>query len=198
MTHLLLIRHAERPKIPPHTLGSNVLLSLKGEKDSIAFAQKLSDIVSLKSSPIKRCLQTARHIASTVHYPRDKILTCTDLGDPGFMIDNDKLAWQHWQEKDHDTVNQYLLNGKDNWTGFKKLNDAVQTFRKKILLELLNKPGLHVWVTHDTVLATFASRVLKKSMTLDQWPHFLGYLKISLHPNYKLFFNYKQCNHPVG
>ena len=100
MARLLLIRHAERPEIPEDTVGNEVLLTEKGKADTRRFAQRLTDpVISIQSSPIERCRQTAEIIAEVVGFQPDAIVANQDLGDPGFMIKEGSKAWGHWQEK---------------------------------------------------------------------------------------------------
>lgn len=188
---LILIRHAERPVIAADTVGNDVLLTEKGKLDTLYFAKKLkAPVVSVRTSPIERCVETAHIIAQATNCSVAKITHDTDLGDPGFIISDGAEAWKHWQEKGHRTVNQYLLSGTERWEGFTDLERASQCFADKIRSHLSrSQDGLHVWVTHDTILATFASRMLNKPLTLNEWPDFLGYLTVSLMDD-ELLFSY--------
>lgn len=193
MKRLLIVRHAERPDIPALNIGNDVELNDQGKRNSRLFGQKLiKPIISIKTSPIKRCRQTAEIIANEVDLLTTDINCSTMLGDPGFIIDNGEHAWEHWQRKGHDRVNEYLLIGKDKWQGFVDLDAAVHSICgiiKKLLMK--SKKGTHIWITHDTILATLASRVQDKPLSLSQWPEFLGYLEVSLTNNNKLVFNYQ-------
>ncbi len=182
MKRLILVRHAERPAIAADKVGNEVLLTPEGEADAKAFVRGLSSpVVSIKSSPISRCVQTAKLMADVIGYPARQIELSKDLGDPGFIIVDGEKAWEHWQVKGHRAVNDYLLSGTERWHGFADIELSVQAFAKTIMTALQeSEPGLHVWVTHDTILATFASRVLPQPLTLQQWPHFLGYLDVRL------------------
>lgn len=190
MGELLLLRHAERPDISPNTLGNGVLLTEKGKKDALAFANRLSTpIVNIISSPIERCRQTAEIIAQEARFPQLEISLDTDLGDPGFIIKDGEQAWSHWQEKGHKVVNEYLLSGSEKWAGFYDLNKATRELTEKIRDNLIERPsGLHIWVTHDTILATFAARVLNKPLTLKQWPMYLDYLSVKLNGDDLVYF----------
>lgn len=42
--------------------------------------------------------------------------------------------------------------------------------------------GIHLWVTHDTIVATLASRLQKTPLELSDWPDFLGGIKVGLEP----------------
>ncbi|TDO99796.1 histidine phosphatase family protein [Marinomonas balearica] len=182
MAKLLLVRHAERPDIPANTVGNEVLLTDKGKEDTRNFARSISDpVVSIQSSPIGRCLQTAEIIADVVGIERDDIVSNRDLGDPGFIINDARSAWTHWQEKGHERVNQHLLSGGEQWEGFKELDHAVKIFDTSIRKQLSKQnEGVHIWITHDTILATYASRIMPTRLKMTQWPRYLDFLALEL------------------
>jgi broad specificity phosphatase PhoE len=191
---LILVRHAERPSIPKGDVGNDVLLSANGLRASFAFGQFLEqEVIDIKTSSVPRCVQTATEIAKAVGYNTSNIDSCSDLGAPGYFISEGGKAWYHWQEKGHQCVNEFLLDGNEKWDGFRDLNKAAQQLKNKIEKILLDSGnGTHVWITHDTILAAFTARVLEKSITLEQWPEFLGYLSIELSTSGELMFHYHQ------
>lgn len=182
MAKLLLIRHAERPDIPANSVGNEVLLTDKGKADTRNFARIISDpVISIQSSPIGRCLQTAEIIAEVVGFEREGIVWNRDLGDPGFIISDGAAAWDHWQEKGHESVNEYLLSGSEQWDGFKDLDHAVKNFDTTIRKHLsVQSEGVHIWITHDTVLATYASRILPSRLKISQWPQYLDFISVDV------------------
>ncbi|MCF6219075.1 MAG: phosphoglycerate mutase family protein [Gammaproteobacteria bacterium] len=196
MKTLLLVRHAERPTIPADEVGNEVLLTEKGEKDTLLFASQIAGpIVSIKSSSIPRCVQTAELIARQAMFPL-AVVHSRLLGDPGFIIEDGGQAWKHWQEKGHQRVNQHLLAGDKHWSGFAPLDQATQEMTQVIERSLRNaSEGVHVWVTHDTVLAAYASRVLPERLCLEEWPDFLGHLRIELHGQGLIYRYYKRASH---
>lgn len=189
--HLILLRHAERPDIPNDEIGNEVGLTKQGIRQTKQFAKSLRQpIISISSSPILRCVQTAEIISNQCSY-NTTIKKSILLGNPGFFIKDPKIAWTHWQIKGHDAVNQYLLNGKDQWQGFLPFDNAINRMKTEITKQLeTTNSGIHVWVSHDTILATFASRVLPQSLTLNNWPNFLGYLDIYLDEKNNLKYKY--------
>lgn len=196
---LILVRHAERGEINPNTVGNEEPLTKKGEQDAISFGAYLkSQVISINSSPIYRCIQTARLIGESAGFKINNIELDNDLGDPGFIITDGEQAWEHWKTKGHHSVNQHLLSGTDSWDGFSDLEQATSSFLHKITCMLKKSPcGTHVWVTHDTVLATFVSRALKTTLALDHWPNFLSFVEIDLDMN-KLemtYFKHWDCKY---
>jgi len=56
-------------------------------------------------------------------------------------------------------------------------------------------PGLIVWVTHDTILSTLASRLLPRPLTLADWPDFLGALDVFIDRDGELQLSYESAFH---
>lgn len=194
MRKLIIARHAERPEIPANTVGNEVMLTEKGIEQSKLFASLIDQpLHSVKSSPIGRCIQTANEIAISLDYKVENIKLCKSLGDPGFIIEEGEIAWQHWQNKGHHAVNQHLISGKEKWAGFHDLDQASNEIFNEIKELLHISPyGTHLWVTHDTILATLASRISESNFTLNDWPHFLGYMIFSYSNSGNIDINYVQ------
>jgi broad specificity phosphatase PhoE len=199
MKRILIVRHAARADISPNTVGDEVMLTDAGVEQSKQFASLINDpILSIRTSPIGRCIQTAELIAQTTHFKLDDIEKCRLLGDPGFIIKDADLAWQHWLKKGNETVNQHLLSGTELWDGFYDLHDSVKSIFDDIKTLLSNSAnGVHLWVTHDTILATLAARIGESRLTLQDWPDFLGYLEIKLDNN-QVYVSYSQKPNLVG
>lgn len=194
MKKLIIARHAERPEIPANTVGNEIMLTEKGIEQSKLFASLINlPLHSVKSSPIGRCIQTASGIAQLLDYKVENIEQCKSLGDPGFIIEDGEVAWQHWQNKGHDAVNQHLISGKEKWAGFHDLDRASNDMLITIKKLLSNSSfGTHLWVTHDTILATLASRLISSNFTLNDWPHFLGYMMFTYSNKGNIDINYVQ------
>lgn len=182
MKTLLIIRHAERPTIQDGTVGNELSLTSNGVHETKRLAKSLPrEILSIESSPILRCIQTAELIAEHHELPLTSIGRSNLLGDPGFIIEDAELAWTNWVEKGAEAVNEHLLSGNSVWPGFRDLDEAVAQMRRSIEAMLTESDdGVHVWVTHDTIVATLASRLQKTPLTLKEWPDYLGGLTIQL------------------
>ena len=144
-THLILLRHAERPNIPNDEVGNDVSLTKQGIQQTKLFAKSLKQpIISIASSPILRCVQTAEIISNHCGY--NKTIKKTKLlGDPGFFIEDPELAWTHWQTKGHKAVNQHLLSGKECWDGFYPFDSATNHMKEKIIEQVkIKKSGVHL------------------------------------------------------
>lgn len=192
MKTLLIIRHAERPTIQDGTVGNELSLTSNGIHETKRLAKSFPrEISSIESSPILRCIQTAELIAEHHELPLTSIGRSNLLGDPGFIIDDAELAWTNWVEKGAGAVNEHLLSGTSVWPGFRDLDEAVAQMRQSIE-EMLTESGdgVHVWVTHDTIVATLASRLQRRPVTLKEWPDYLGGLTIQLREESGLEISY--------
>ncbi|MED5513958.1 MAG: histidine phosphatase family protein [Pseudomonadota bacterium] len=199
MKRVLIVRHAARPDISPNTVGNDVMLTDEGIEQSKLFASLISgQVLSIRTSPIGRCVQTAELIAQATHFKPNDIQQCRLLGDPGFIIKDGDLAWQHWLKKGHEAVNLHLLSGTESWDGFYDLDNSAARIFSDIKALLNNSAdGVHIWVTHDTILATLAARIGDKRLTLQDWPNFLGYLEIKLSDE-QIDVSYSQKPNLVG
>lgn len=189
---LILLRHAERPEIHEGEVGNELSITDQGRTDTALLSRKFENVIGISSSPILRCLQTAEIIAEISGFDKTHISKSIDLGDPGFFIADASVAWQSWQKYGSVGVNKSLLSGKtDGWKGFKPLEQASRSFLSLIINKLQSSAeGTHLWVTHDTILAAFASWALPYNLTLDRWPNYLGYLEVELHVSGELVYNY--------
>lgn len=192
MKILFILRHAERPAITDGTVGNELALTPNGVHQTTRLATSLPrKILSIESSPILRCTQTAELIAEHHGYPLVSIRHSNLLGDPGFIIADADLAWTNWVEKGAEAVNEHLLSGTSIWPGFRDLNEAVAEMRRAIEKMLTESDdGVHVWVTHDTIVATLASRLQQTPLELEEWPDFLGGLTIQLGNEGRLSVSY--------
>ncbi|MAI36323.1 histidine phosphatase family protein [Alteromonas sp.] len=199
MKRILIVRHAARPDILPNTVGNDVMLTDEGIEQSKLFASLISgQVLSIRTSPIGRCFQTAELIAQATHFKSADIKQCRLLGDPGFIIKDGDLAWQHWLKKGHEAVNLHLLSGTESWDGFYDLDDSTaRIFSDTEALLNNSADGVHIWVTHDTILATLAARIGDERLTLQDWPNFLGYLEIKLSDD-QIQVSYSQKPNLVG
>jgi broad specificity phosphatase PhoE len=194
---LLIVRHAERPLIADGEVGNDLCLTEAGVQATRYFASTLDQtIVSIQSSPILRCMQTAQLIADTHGYARENIKTSRLLGDPGFFIADADLAWQSWLSLGSEAVNAHLLSGSETWPGFRDLDVAVADMLNHMRAALSAcSQGLAVWVTHDTILATLTSRLLSTPLSMAEWPDYLGTLDVSLAQGGELQLSYKASRH---
>lgn len=173
-TVLLLIRHAERPPLPPDPSGRDVPLTPRGEDQAATLGRSFgARLGRVHASPITRCLATARALA------RDRpVVSDLRLGDPGPFVADLERAWADWRLLGHDGVLARLCSGDDVLPGLHPLRETTRALITSLLATVACEPGIHVFVTHDVVVAPVASVLLGRPLAETEWPAFLESLAI--------------------
>jgi broad specificity phosphatase PhoE len=169
----VLIRHADRDKIPDGSFGNEVLLNRKGVENSIAFGEKLKDVKinRIFTSPILRCIQTAEFIeeghGSDLTYHITK-----SLGDPGLHIADDKMAGEFILKHGFDVMYRKFVNGEEI-PGVSSLQEFEKQMTSFIERNTTDS-GVTFFVTHDSVIAFYDFCLSKKEYIRDNWVDYLS------------------------
>ena len=169
----LLIRHADRDKIPVGSFGNEVLLNEKGKERALDFGKSLSNlkINKILTSPIDRCVETAEQIMKG--YGKIVEIEKTQaLGAPGLHIFDEKIAGDFFltagfDEMYHRIINDISIPGMPNAEQFNKL-------MTDFLTENTKENGLTLFVTHDLLIAFYHYSINKKIYTQENWVNYLG------------------------
>lgn len=155
----VLLRHAERPPIPPDEAGSALELTATGSARARALGAALGmRLLSLRTSPIRRCVQTAEAMARGARQPLEPALDHT-LGDPGVFVADPEAAWQNWVAWGNSGVMRRLASGQQPLVGMHDPDAAAGRLLRHLSDGLHQAPGLHAFVTHDAVLLPFVARL---------------------------------------
>lgn len=169
----LLLRHSVRGPLPPGAAGNAVPITADGVK----LAQELgalagSSLLSLQTSPLLRCMQTAEAIragaASDVPVVPNRL-----LGDPSVYVMDDVQADLNWRMLGHEDVMAHLVSQNHPLPGMADPDTAARFLARHMLTTAGDPPGLHVFVTHDSVVTVTAARLLGKPLGRDDWPSYL-------------------------
>lgn len=179
---LLLIRHADRGHIPEGEVGNNVALLEEGIRRSAELGKSISArITSIHSSPIPRCLQTAESIlqGAEINVPisHDRM-----LGDPGPYVENGEVAWESWQKLGLHGITSALIKN-EKLPGMHSPRDATQRLVNHLRKCSGGRSGIHLFISHDAIIATAAAHCLGISTMTDQWPEFLEPLMLEYRGN---------------
>jgi len=171
----LLLRHAERPAITPGEHGTDLALTDHGRRTAELLGATLGPrILSLSTSPVRRCRETAEAIRRGAKLNLD-ITPDRLLGDPGVFVSDPDLAWTHWQTLGHEAVVEHLAHADQPLPGLAHAADAAHQLAQHLLHALHTSPpglhGLHIFVTHDAILYPTVSRIMHA--TYHPWPVFL-------------------------
>ena len=169
----LMLRHADRDKIPQGSFGNEVLLNEKGIQRSIEFGNHLSNIpiARIYTSPVQRCIQTSECILKG-HGTKIEIIETKALGDPGLHIEDAEIAGEYFLKYGfHDILDNYIAGkvtpGMPNHENFKfKINEFISNS--------LTNNGLTLFVTHDSLVAMYDFINNGKIYTRDNWVKYLN------------------------
>ncbi|MCA9130518.1 MAG: histidine phosphatase family protein [Planctomycetales bacterium] len=169
---VLLLRHAARGEIPPGTSGNDLPITEDGHDLARALGALFGDrLMSLHTSPVLRCVQTAKALLEGANRHFD-VVENRLLGDPGvFVLDGD-LAWKNWQLMGHEGVIRHLVSEAYALPGMAQ-PDAAAWQLVNFMLGAASESGLHVFVTHDILVTATLARLQRKIHGPSDWPHFL-------------------------
>lgn len=170
---VVLLRHSIRDDLPPDGIGYTLPITEKGKQQGASLGQILgSRLKTIHSSPLTRCTETAEalNIGAGLKLP-----ICEDrlLGDPGaFVIDGD-LAWANWERLGSRGVMRHLITEEGALPGMARPSEAAHRLVSHMLAIADDRMGVHVFVTHDTLVMATAARLLGKPLELDSYPDYL-------------------------
>lgn len=169
----LLLRHSVRDDLPLGDAAYTLPITEKGTM----LAKKLGNIIgqrlkSLHTSPLTRCVQTADALrtGSEIQIPINKD---NHLGDPGVYVLNDKKAAKNWETLGHEGVMHHLVNSTHALPGMARPDQAAHFLVQHMLSATDGVPGLHIFVTHDSLVTATSARLLGKTLGPNAWPWYL-------------------------
>lgn len=177
MSHLMILRHAERPAIPDGEGGAELALTEAGRRAAYALGQGLGERPSaIRTSPVRRCVETAEEIARGADFDVAAITYSSVLGDPGVFVEDGDLAWDRWNLIGHEAVCREVVTAPEAAPGFRDPDAAVAMLQVEIEAALAIDDGMTIWITHDIILAAAAHRLCGAEALGPSWPAFLGCL----------------------
>ena len=169
----VLLRHSVRDHLPPGDAGYAIPITPVGA----ALGRELGALVgsrlrTLHTSPLPRCVQTAEAIraGAVVDIP---VAGDHLLGAPGVYVIDDARAATIWKEQGHQGVMAHLVSQDRPLPGMADPAPAARFLVRHMLAIAGNRPGLHLFVTHDSVVTATAARLLGKPLGRDAWPWYL-------------------------
>jgi len=168
----LLIRHADRDKIPQGCFGNEIPINDKGKQDAYKFGNKLSEfkINKIYTSPLLRCVQTAEYISKG--YGKNlPIFTTTALGAPGLHVKNEQIAGELYLQYGIQPIYQRFVS-QENLPGFASPSEL----RRELSYYLKNSTqdnGITLFISHDLLIAMFHYAWNRTVYDSENWLKFL-------------------------
>lgn len=170
---VVLLRHSVRGDLPPDAPGDMVPITEIGRRLALELGARLGPRLStLHTSPVLRCVQTAEALREGAE-AKLGIVPDRLLGDPGVFVIDGRHAWAHWQSIGHERVMHYLVNEPEPLPGMARAEEAARFLVRHMLGVSAGRTGVHVFVTHDSVVTAAAARILGKSLGREDWPWYL-------------------------
>lgn len=169
----MLIRHSVRLDLPPGDAAYSLPITDKGSEIAEELGRHLGPrLRRLYTSPLVRCVQTAEAMASGSeldrHIHHDRM-----LGDPGAFVLDGKRAWSNWQQRGHEGVMSHLVSADKPLPGMADPDSAARFLVHHMLAACDGVPGIHAFVTHDSLITAAAARLLGEPLGTDDWPWYL-------------------------
>ena len=170
---VVLLRHSVRDYLAPGDVGYLLPITDTGRRLAFDLGEKLRGrLVTLHSSPLLRCVETAKAIADGAGASLE-VVPSRLLGDPGVFVLDGRQAWENWEMLGHEGVMRHLVNETVALSGMARPDEAARFLVQSMLGVAANRPGVHVFVTHDSLVTAAASRLLRRPFSVDDWPWYL-------------------------
>ncbi|MBK7535750.1 MAG: histidine phosphatase family protein [Myxococcales bacterium] len=170
---VVLLRHSVRDDLPPGEVGYAQPITEVGRLLATALGEILRGrLRTLHASPLPRCMQTAEALAKGAQADL-QVVPDRHLGDPGVFVLDARQAWTSWRDLGHVEVMRHLVAEVAALPGMAKPDEAARFLVQHMLGAAADRPGVHVFVTHDSLVTATAARLLGLQLGSDDWPWYL-------------------------
>ncbi len=169
----LLLRHSVRDELPPGDAGNALPITDIGWR----LARELGGLLggrlrTLHTSPLLRCVQTAEALREGAG-ASGAIVTDRLLGDPGVYVIDGRRAWSNWERLGHEGVMRHLVTESEALSGMARPGEAARFLVQHMLTITGEVDGIHVFVTHDSLVTATAARLLGQPLGPGDLPWYL-------------------------
>ncbi len=167
----LLLRHAERATSAVGVADHLVSITPEGVTRSRRLGHSIgTGLVTVRTSPLTRCTQTADAIREGAGIVLD-VEHDTCLGAPGVFVVDEQLAGEQWARMGNSAMMDAMTSRAPPLAGLAIYSEAARRLLHHMCAVMLGRPGVHVFVTHDSILAGFVGQLIPAAST---WrPRFL-------------------------
>jgi hypothetical protein len=170
---VVLLRHSVRFPIPDDGGGHDVPLTEDGHR----LARELGRVIgprlrTLRASPLVRCVETAEGLRAGAEAVTP-VLPDRLLGHPGVFVIDRRRNGPNWRVPGHEAVVNHLVANGDPLPGMASADEAARLLVLHMLGAAGLQPGIHVFVTHDSLVTATAGRMLQEPLARADWPKYL-------------------------
>ncbi len=169
----MLVRHSVRGYLPPGDAGYALPITDIGHQLARELGTKLRGrLRSVHASPLLRTMQTAQRLAEGAE--RDtEVVAASMFGLPGVFVVDERAADATWSKLGHEEVMRRLVHGDEVLPGCADAEPAARALVHHMLAASYGAPGVHAFVTHDSLVTATAARLLGEPLTKYDWPWYL-------------------------
>ena len=169
----LLLRHSERPPIPEGSMGMSLELTERGVRAAREFGQALKGrVVFARTSAVRRCVQTASALLEGSGTPLAPVEDPA-LGVPSTFIKAGPETEKTLRALGFERFMEHLVSGDAELPGLVHPAEGARLLREHALSSLTPAAGLHLFVTHDAMIAALVARSWREPLDGGGWPAFL-------------------------
>lgn len=170
---LVLLRHSVRDYLAPGDAGYHLPINEAGRRLAIELGERLRGrLQTLHASPLVRCVQTAEALAQGACADL-AVVPDRHLGDPGIFVIDGRRAWSQWHGLGHEGVMRHLVSQTEALPGIARPDEAARLLVHHMFAVAADRPGIHVFVTHDSLVTATAARLLGQPLERGDWPLYL-------------------------
>jgi broad specificity phosphatase PhoE len=180
-TTLCILRHAERPPIPPGTFGNELSITAAGKAAAERWGAEVGakyPVARIFTSPVLRCVQTAEAIGQAAEATAP-VAPHRHLGEPSVFVADVNAAGRHFLEAGPRKIVGRLLRG-ERFEGMREPKAGTDLLLRTLLADA--PPGLTVCVTHDAILACVQNVLTGLPYDEAHWPDYLDAVWLDVTP----------------
>jgi hypothetical protein len=95
------------------------------------------------------------------------------LGDPGVYVLEGANSIINWHELKHEGVMSHLVSADEALPGMARPSEAARFLVHHMFASAKNQPGVHIFVTHDSLVTATAARLSGIELCKEDWPWYL-------------------------
>ena len=183
---LLMVRHAERPKIDGEdpTFGEALPLTAEGRRTCLQFGERLREFAAVTqflTSPLRRTRMTAAGIAEGMGLGEIEIPEDPLIGNGSFYFADQHEVFELFRDGQFFRyLFEYMAKGTQR--GFREIGEASDMLEEWVISKF--KARLGIFATHDLHDAAFLyARGVKRDWTVESWVRFLDAAAIIISPD---------------
>lgn len=166
----MLLRHAERGELKDGEMGEDCLLTSKGLSDARSFGEGMAKagISHAFSSPVPRCVDTAKEILNGVGNDKAEIIMRKKLGDYGIYVTDKAAATRAFMQYGNMGVIERFVKDR-GLEGFISLEKGCGMFMSEVYDDMRKGDTHNIYLSHDMILIPLITYFTGELFGKEKW-----------------------------